>query len=43
MLFDENSLKLERLDDLLTSATQEKQLDSEKILDQTIDFLFSKK
>merc|ERR1712159_586959 len=43
MLFDENSLKLERLDDLLTSATKEKQLDSEKILDQTIDFLFSKK
>ena len=43
MLFDKNSLKLERLDDLLTSATKEKQLDSEKILDQTIDFLFSKK
>ena len=43
MLFDENSLKLERLDDLLTSATKEKQLDSEKILDQTIDFLFSEK
>jgi len=43
MLFDENSLKLERLDDLLTSATKEKQLDSEKILDQTINFLFSKK
>jgi len=43
MLFDENSLKLERLDDLLTSATKEKQLDSEKILDQTIDFLFSQK
>jgi len=42
MLFDENSLKLERLDDLLKSATKEKQLDSEKILDQTIDFLFSK-
>ena len=43
MLFDDNNLKLERLDDLLTSATQEKQLDSEKILDQTIDFLFSTK
>ena len=43
MLFDENSLKLERLDDLLTSATKEKQLDSEKILNQTIDFLFSNK
>ena len=43
MLFDENSLKLERLDDLLSSATKEKQLNSEKILDQTIDFLFSKK
>ena len=43
MLFDENNLKLERLDDLLTSATQEKQLDSEKILDQTLDFLFSEK
>ena len=43
MLFDENSLKLERLDDLLTSATKEKQLDSEKILDQTIDFLYSDK
>ncbi len=43
MLFDENNLKLERLDDLLTSATKEKQLDSEKILDQTIDFLFSQK
>ncbi len=43
MLFDENSLKLERLDDLLTSATKEKELDSEKILDQTIDFLFSNK
>ena len=43
MLFDENSLKLERLDDLLASATKEKQLDSEKILDQTIDFLFSRK
>ena len=43
MLFDENNLKLERLDDLLTSATKEKQLNSEKILDQTIDFLFSQK
>ena len=43
MLFDENNLKLERLDDLLKSATQEKELNSEKILDQTIDFLFSKK
>jgi hypothetical protein len=43
MLFDDNNLKLERLDDLLTSATKEKQLDSEKILDQTIDFLFSQK
>ncbi len=43
MLFDENNLKLERLDDLLTSATKEKQLDSEKILDQTINFLFSEK
>ena len=43
MLFDENSLKLERLDDLLESASKEKQLDSEKILDQTLDFLFSKK
>ncbi len=43
MLFDENSLKLERLNDLLTSATKEKQLDGEKILDQTIDFLFSRK
>ena len=43
MLFDKNNLKLERLDDLLSSATKEKQLDSEKILDQTIDFLFSKK
>ena len=42
MLFDENNLKLERLDDLLTSAAKEKQLDSEKIIDQTIDFLFSK-
>tara|TARA_B100000579_G_scaffold206209_1_gene168544 strand:- start:29 stop:508 length:480 start_codon:yes stop_codon:yes gene_type:complete len=43
MLFDENNLKLERLDDLLKSATKEKQLNSEKILDQTIDFLFSEK
>ncbi len=43
MLFDENNLKLERLDDLLTSASKEKQLNSEKILDQTIDFLFSSK
>ncbi len=43
MLFDEDSLKLERLDDLLTSATKEKQLDSEKILDQTINFLYSEK
>ena len=43
MLFDENNLKLERLDDLLISATKEKQLDSEKILDQTIDFLYSEK
>ncbi|WP_413389453.1 ABC1 kinase family protein [Prochlorococcus marinus] len=43
MLFDEDNLKLERLDDLLTSATKEKQLDSEKILDQTINFLFSEK
>ncbi|WP_269623921.1 ABC1 kinase family protein [Prochlorococcus marinus] len=43
MLFDENNLKLERLDDLLKSATKEKQLDSEKIVDQTINFLFSKK
>ena len=43
MLFDQNNLKLERLDDLLSSATKEKQLDSEKILDQTIDFVFSEK
>tara|TARA_Y100001968_G_C19325882_1_gene701693 strand:- start:710 stop:1231 length:522 start_codon:yes stop_codon:yes gene_type:complete len=43
MLFDEDNLKLERLNDLLNSATKEKQLDSEKILDQTISFLFSKK
>jgi len=43
MLFDENSLKLERLNDLLASATKEKKLDSEKILDQTINFLYSKK
>jgi len=43
MLFDENNLKLERLDDLLKSATKEKKLNSEKILDQTIDFLFSRK
>ncbi len=43
MLFDENTLKLDRLDDLLKSATKEKQIDGEKILDQTIDFLFSKK
>ncbi len=43
MIFDENNLKLDRLDDLLTSATKEKKLNSEKILDQTIDFLFSKK
>ena len=43
MLFDENNLKLDRLDDLLTSATKEKQLDSEKILDQTLDFLFSER
>ena len=43
MLFDQNNLKLERLDDLLKSATKEKQLDSEKILDQTIDFVFSEK
>ncbi len=43
MLFDENTLKLERLDDLLKSATKEKKLDGEKILDQTIDFLFSNK
>ncbi len=43
MLFDENNLKLERLDELLSSATKEKKLDSEKILDQTINFLYSKK
>jgi len=43
MLFDENNLKLEKLDDLLKSATKEKKLDSEKIIDQTIDFLFSNK
>ena len=34
---------MEKLDDLLTSATKEKQLDSEKIFNQTIDFLFSEK
>tara|TARA_Y100001968_G_scaffold310006_1_gene330519 strand:- start:337 stop:999 length:663 start_codon:yes stop_codon:yes gene_type:complete len=43
MLFDENNLKLEKLDDLLTSATKEKKLNIEKILNQTIDFLFSSK
>ncbi len=43
MLFDQNNLKLERLDDLLSSATKEKQLDSEKILDQAIEFLYSEK
>ncbi len=43
MLFDENILKWERLNDLLSSATKEKQLDTEKIFDQAIDFLFSKK
>ena len=41
MLFDENVLKWERLDDLLKSAIKEKQLDTEKIFDQAIDFLFS--
>ncbi len=43
MLFDENILKWERLNDLLSSATKEKQLNIEKILDQAIDFLFSEK
>ena len=43
MLFDENVFKWERLDDLLTSATKEKKLDTEKIFDQVIDFLFSNK
>jgi len=43
MLFDENILKWERLNDLLSSATKEKQLDIEKIFDQAIDFLFSEK
>ena len=43
MLFDENILKWERLDNLLKSATKEKELDTEKIIDQAIDFLFSNK
>ena len=43
MIFDDNDLKWERLNDLLKSATKEKKLDTEKILDQAIDFLFSSK
>ena len=43
MLFDQNVLKWERLNDLLNSATKEKKLDTEKILDKSIEFLFSSK
>ncbi len=41
MLFDENVLKWEKLDDLIGSASKQKELDIEKLIDQVINFLFS--
>ncbi len=42
MLFDENVLKWEKLDDLIGSASKQKELNIEKLIDQVINFLFSK-
>ncbi len=42
MLFDGNIFRWERLDDLVDSATKQSELDIENLLDQILDFLFSK-
>ncbi len=41
MLFDKNILKWEKLDDLIGSASKQKELDIEKLIDQVINYLFS--
>ncbi len=41
MLFDENVLKWEKLDDLFGSASKQKELNIDKLIDQVINYLFS--
>lgn len=41
MLFEEKVLKWEKLDDLIGSASKQKELNIEKLIDQVINFLFS--
>tara|TARA_Y100001968_G_scaffold160451_1_gene146670 strand:- start:12534 stop:14384 length:1851 start_codon:yes stop_codon:yes gene_type:complete len=42
MLFDEDIFMWKRLEDLIKSASKESELNIDKLLDQVIDFLFSK-
>ncbi len=42
MLFDGELFRWSRLEDLMTSAANQAELDIEKLLDQVVDFLFSK-
>ncbi len=41
MLFDSNEFRWNRLEDLITSAASQLDLDLEKLIDQMLDFLFS--
>ncbi|MDC3073451.1 AarF/ABC1/UbiB kinase family protein, partial [Prochlorococcus sp. AH-716-O13] len=43
MLFDNNQFKWERLEDLLSNAAKQTNLDLEKLLDEVINLLFSSK
>ena len=43
MLFDENRFKWDRLEDLLSNAAKQTDLDLEKLLDEVINLLFSPK
>ena len=43
MLFDNNRFKWDRLEDLLSNAAKQTNLDLEKLLDEVINFLFSTK
>ena len=43
MLFDERKFKWDRLEDLLSNAAKQTNLDLEKLLDQVINLLFSTK
>ena len=43
MLFDNKKFKWDRLEDLLSNAAKQKNLDLEKLLDEVINLLFSPK